>query len=970
METSKTISIKDLYQLIDLYKKATINGEKTDLIISYPYENGAYDFSKRIVSIAIKGGFYRDRDSFIVDSEEFDKYFLPEIVDFYSYDDSLSNWDVDYVSLTNIYKGVNETLSGNTIYIESKEDIYDTLKSKNSIEKKEFTNNDKVWNEIINYTKERRRTLDYYRSVGFSRREIGAIYNFVDKLSEEKKINVGSSKKNKENNINYVEEFFKDKEKVLSLGLNEELYDKIVKTSTIRQLAVFTGFEKKLKKRVNKDDQTIKEKIKFAIDELDKVDYFNLKNASYQSFKNGNFLVSKPYSIIQLKHIYDGDEFDYELSTKYKEYCDEILEFLERNAKRNAFEYVKKIEKNVKLEKYNDVVLDSYDELWDAVSLVMGARVNDEKYEIIVENNKENGNKVVRISVLGNLIKTDTFKFEFSDKEKFNVEFSKIEKMINEFDPMAQSITKYSNDKELTLKKTNEGNELLNKIDKNNKTEINNNESNLKIADNNNDTNKLNKIKDTKINNIENDLKTFKDNKINNLKLDDIVEKLKNAHENKYEEKTDIKDDNTDKITKEKLLNLEKVFSDYLMGKESKERKSEFVEIPFMNMSIATFELLSKKYKDKLNEMYQNNLLPKEEKKVIDNIQFLKNKLEIYYNETVDRSASLIEEEVKRLANCEVALATIYEIESDNKYNENSNKPSELLKIKVNKDEYKENNNYIDNMTDLYINKYRSVLEKYNNPNSKYDEKELIADKDTLLQVITYKMKLKDAYDNIISKNNLTDEDLALLAKYERILYDIYEIDSKYQENIKEKIDELKNQEKFLTPSSKIYLSSLEKEYNKNKENDKSEYLFEVIKQNDENDYKEDEEETIKNAYYKYLINSNKDNPLSISIVFDRNDKNNAELIISNMDNKKDGYKKSVDYNKVKELLPLLCDLFSENDLEYAFKYNMATSNDLCLLGLTKDKKTFKIMYADDEIIDYAKNLLDDKLDKEEGKIK
>ena len=960
MNSLDIINIKELYELIELYKKSTINGEKTELIISYPFENGVYDYSKRIITLSLVGGYSRDRDSFIVDSNDFEKYILPNLVEYYCSGDSLSDWDKTYVAPTNIYKGVNETVSGNVLYVEEKEDIYDSLKYERVLEKEEFTSDDKVWDEIINYTKERRKTKDYYSSANFTYREIGSIFNFIERLSEDEKINIGKNKKSKENNINYVSSLFEDKEKTLSLGLNEELYNKIVSTDTVRQLALFAGFEKRLRNRIDVNSSIIKDRIKFAIDELDKVDYYDLKNASVKSFKTKDFLTSKPLAIIKLKHNCESKLYDYETSLNYQKYCDEILGYLERNAKRNRKDLLSKVEKNVEFKRYNNVVVDSYDELWDAVSLVVGARVNDERYEIIVDDNKENGNKIVKVSLISNLVKTDTFIFEFTDQERLNEELMKIQSNIAKIDPSFDTIIRFTNNKKVVSEKSIDNN--LNNIKNIELNKINGsvlkNDSRM-LKRNNNIINKLIKINSR----IYNNNGKIEKNNLNIINPSDESNKL---NENSYN-----KEDNK-KIEKKDLEKIEKFFSDYMLEKEHKEKQSEFVDIPFMNLSISTYEILINKYKDNLFELYQKNQLPKDEKEVIDSIKSLKDKLEIYYNETVDRSASLIEEEIRRLANCEISLATIYRLESSyDKEKTFNNTPSGLLKKKIYQMEYEKNDKYIDDIVDEYINKYRVILQKYGNGNDKYDEKELIGDKNTLLQVITFKMKLKDAYDSLINKENLTNSDLATLARYERVLYDIYEIDSKYQENIEEKINELKNQEQFLTPSSRIYLSSLEKEFNSKKvikEDNKSEYLFEIIKKDENNEKNEDESEIVKKAYYKSLENSSLTRPLNINIVFDKNDKDKVELIISNFNDKESdiAYKKEMDREKIKELIPLLCELFNESHLEYAFKYNIADTEDICLLGFTNDKKTFKISYADDELIDYAKDLLESGLNKEE----
>lgn len=971
-ESLKKISINELYDLIKLYKQATINGKKIELIISYPFENGVYDYSKRVITLGICGGFSRDRVSFIVDSVDFDKYILPNIVEYYSYDDSLSSFDKTYVPNFNIYKAVSETQSGNLLYVEDKEDKFDLLVKEKKFEKPLFTNTDKVWEEILNYAKERKKIEIFYRSANFTHREIGNICNFAIKLSDDKKINIGNRRKSLENNINYVTELFKDKEKVLSLGLNEEIYKKIVDTETIPQVAQLVGYEKRLRTKVDKESPTINERVRFAIDELDKVDYFDFKNSSLKSFKNKDFLTSKPLALVKLKHIEEEEEKDnYERFLNYQKYCDEILSFLERNAKRNEDEKVSKIEKNIELESYDTTMLDSYDELWDAVYLVIGARVNNEKYEIVVEDNQENGNIIVRVSLISSIVKTDTFIFEFTDKDKLKEELDKIQGYVKKLNPIDGVVIKFLGNSEVSLNSTSNNDSISNDLLNNNMNKVmDNNKNNIEKENKNDIINKLIKIKsqDIESNKEITEKKSIKN--LGNINIPNNNEKMilnssDNLNVNTIKE-NEIDVENNKEIKREDLEKIEKFLSDYMLEKEN---KKEFVEIPFMNLSISTYELLINKYKEKLSEMYINNLLPKDEKEIIDNIKSLKSKLEVYYNETVERSASLIEEEIKRLANCEVALASIYKLEmiSDNKNDLKNDTPSDVLKSKVYQKEYKENDTYIDKLTEEYINKYRLILRKYDN-NKKYDEKELIGDKDTLLQVITYKMKLKDAYDNIISKDNLSQEDLSLLAKYERILYEIYSVDVKYQDNIENKIKELKNQEKFLTPSSKIYLSSLEKEINNKNTKKESEYLFEIISNDDVKENNNDEVEVIKKAYYEALAKSTNSKPLNIRIDYS-NSKEEAELIIYNFGDKDNEYvyQKTLSSEDIKNLIPTLCELFNENKVDFVFKYNIASSDNMCLLGFTQDKKSFKIVNADQELIDYAKDKLEGKIKKEEG---
>ena len=72
MDTS--ISIKELYKLIDLYKYASVIGERVEVIVTPYFNDGKWDDSKRVITIGLQGGSSRDRDTFIVENDgTFDK---------------------------------------------------------------------------------------------------------------------------------------------------------------------------------------------------------------------------------------------------------------------------------------------------------------------------------------------------------------------------------------------------------------------------------------------------------------------------------------------------------------------------------------------------------------------------------------------------------------------------------------------------------------------------------------------------------------------------------------------------------------------------------------------------------------------------------------------------------------------------------------------------------------------------------
>ena len=247
--------INKIYELLDLYKYASIAGERVELIITPFEENGKVDDSKRIFTIGLQGGISRDRDTFVIENaKEFDEIILPQILAYYSQDDKLGKWDVvspDVKDVMVTVKGVSETESGNLVYLDSlNSNIYEEVskKEKEVIEKttykkEKLTDEEKIWDEIILYAKNRRMMLDFYNGSTFSEEENDLIYNFIVNLSNEKSINIGNSKRSIENNERIIEEIFNDKEKLAKYEIPDDLVERIRNTSNIKKFAKLVGAE-------------------------------------------------------------------------------------------------------------------------------------------------------------------------------------------------------------------------------------------------------------------------------------------------------------------------------------------------------------------------------------------------------------------------------------------------------------------------------------------------------------------------------------------------------------------------------------------------------------------------------------------------------------------------------------------------------------------------------------------------------
>lgn len=934
----KIINLNDLYDLIDLYKYASIEGEKVEFIV-YPTED-----NKRIITIGLQNGFSRDRDTFIFeDGDKFDKEVMPQIISYYSCDDSLGNWNVVEPEIEGAtIKATNETTSGNLVYLDTNNpelvstlsDKVEEVKEDTTYKKEDLTNEDKIWDEIILYAKERRQLIDYYKGASFSKEELEKIYDFVKNLAENvSEINYGKSRKSRKNNEEYLNKLFKDKDKLLSMGFDEELMNKIVNTSTIKKLAHLSGIEKRVRKRLDLNNESIQSKIEFATSELDKVEYFDLKNASAKQFKNKEFIESRPKAIGELSKLYDNpDLYDEETREKYKGYCDEILEYLERKTKdEKKVVETKAIPEEITFTEYDNSVVDSYDDLLEALDLIQGAKLDSEHYEIIVEPDLENSTaRKVRIALIDGPTRSDVFEFRFNNGEEFDYKIKEILDAIYAKDPKFKTTILYVNKpfeelgkKELT--ETRDNNEIL-----------------------------LKGVKETLV-----------------LTKEKEIEKEKTVEDAPEHDPIEM----VNGIPLEALEKLEKEILDYTDEKEKepkesvKEDKNEF---SLFDIDLATYKLLVDKYKDQLEDKFYNGELEFDEYKVVHKIYKLKNHLLDYYNENYEKSSTLSYSEMSKFAECELYLTAIYTIEA--KYKDNKKRIQELskdtnlisagkllLSTLRNLDEFSENNEKnMDSLVDFSINRYAEIMEKYNNNPIGFNSESMRKEKDELLQMITYKIKLSDAYNTLVFRQDeLTDEELKLLANYETKLIKIYEIDSKHQENIDAIINELSKDKQFLTPSARLWLSELAEESNKD-------ILFEVV-ENKKEDKEKDFITEIKDAYEKAMSYSNIDTPASIQVKFERGNKEEADLIIYNKveDQNIVEYQRTFDYETLEnDIMPVLGDIYSNNnELKFNIKFNVADSNDACLLLSGVDHRELKITYAPEEFVDKYKKMFEEKFE-------
>lgn len=171
--TGKNISFNELCELIDLYKRASIDGDRISLIVQ-PQD------SKRLLTIKLQNGYSIKASSYLFDDGElFDNTIYPELLNSFLSDDSLGNWVITSLD-DDTTEGTIETQTGNIIYLEANnKELFDKIKDKIEIRKGKLTNQDRVWDEIILYAKNRK----VLASISLSEEEMEFVYGFIVDLA-------------------------------------------------------------------------------------------------------------------------------------------------------------------------------------------------------------------------------------------------------------------------------------------------------------------------------------------------------------------------------------------------------------------------------------------------------------------------------------------------------------------------------------------------------------------------------------------------------------------------------------------------------------------------------------------------------------------------------------------------------------------------------------------------------------------
>ncbi|MBR1385374.1 MAG: hypothetical protein IJ568_00945 [Bacilli bacterium] len=980
-----TLDINKIYELIDLYKYASIEGERVEIIVSPYEENGKWDDSKRIITIGLQGGFSRDRDSFIIDNVlEFERLVLPRILAYYTSDDKIEKIEINHSELENVTsKEVIETESGNLFYLESLDDgIFEKLEEEKdkvinntNYKKIPFLNEDKIWEEIFYYVKQRRVEEDFYKDGKFTKDERKQLYSFiVNIIQNEKKLNSSNTPKYREKNEELLKEIFKDNEKLEKYGLNKELIEKI-DDSDKKKLAKLARVEKRARRRLDFSNIEIQEKIKFAIEQLDRVDYFNLKNANYRQFDNGKFISSQPKAIQKLEEIVENE--------KEKNYCKEIYSFLEKKANNN-----RKVEKeNINLEfiQIETTIIDSYEKLYETIELIKYGKLDSEHYEIILEDNPQNENeRLLRISIMDGLSRTDSFNFKFTNKEKFDNDFCDILLDLEKDDHNFQSDISFVDIVEKgtiknVLHETQSGNQILikNATDNlaylNKPKEIENEElklENEKIELDEENKEKLRKI-ELEINKIAEEQDLFENKQVEQI---DTTVSFEQMHEyvkmyeiaNQKGLQVFYRDAGREYIPKneEEKRNIE--FAIYwTVGAGVDDNKEDVVvgeKCAFSNDSKILFNLMDVQFRESVKR----------------NIPVDMESLERQFKESGIKNAEIVFERLFKNQYYVDYVTQYYQKSLYKKEIIENNKKETLLTGEKDSTYEKNNKDILDGALEqakLIIRDQNNLFEVIEEKNENKELKEKNDERPLLLQKENEEIEIKNGAKEqaiMLQKNNeMADIKNGALEQAHLLQRKNEEIEikdgAKEQARMLQKNNEMADIKNGALEQAKLLIKLRDS-------------LFEVIKEQEEkkeenNNEKEEtslnlapDEKEIKDAYGVSIEQSTADQPTSIKIFFSKEDKNEAELIISSGIGADETvlFQKNYNYEDLKtRILPILTKMYAKNNnVTYNKSFKVPNTDKGGLVVVGTDERTFQVSNANMDFVELCETDINDELNK------
>ena len=459
---NSALKLNDLYDVINLYKNASITGEKVELIITPTEKDGKFTNDGRVITVRLAGGLSRDSDTFVFDdAKKFDEIILPRILNFYNNGDSTLDFEYAEPNVEGAMVKLSAvTADNNYIYIESfDQNIKDKILSSkvasidgmDMVDKPIKPTSYDEWNEVLIYSRAKYKNKLVFDNY-FTKEEKRQINSFIMKLSKLDDIRIDNrSLAAKKHNIELVKEILRSNESDI---VSHELSEKILNyNSYVEFLGEFVGLTKRMEKKISEngyDKNEINSKLKFASDVLGRVGFFNL-----ETLKENSYIGSKRELLMALGYKFHDDD-----NSRCEQYVQDLISYLDYTVSKNY--------KKSKLDTFrreNSFVSDDYKALEESLKLCKEALLDGEKYELLV--NRDNTGKVlVRISLMNGISKSSRFNFSFDNNDEIMTELKKSMEYLTFDDNVIYNIKSdfLGNATNKTLYRTKNGNEIL--IDK------------------------------------------------------------------------------------------------------------------------------------------------------------------------------------------------------------------------------------------------------------------------------------------------------------------------------------------------------------------------------------------------------------------------------------------------------------------------------------------------------------------------
>lgn len=471
------ISINRLYSIIDLCKYAEVDGAKAEIKIS-PYNDNS-----RLIRIGINDGYSRDHYEYVYDNGiEFDLKVMPLIVKRFLEKDKISSWVTadpemeEYPS-----KELIVTESGNECLIQTfdknfHENFKDTIENV-SFEKKEeeYTYEEKALEKVLKYLKVKYKPREALDSCNPAlRQELINIIENAYSLNEGKTLT-------DEQIYNFAYN--------IEQGISKEAFDAIVNdirndnSVLINEIRDYLKNERKYENYLDEEPyMSLCETGTFLVEN----GYFNIRYAFPQKTDLDNLNEETLKEILtseyKSKYKFLSEEKEALLKVGNEKAASDIdiyMSYLVK-ATRSKVNRNKTKKEDVKFnEKIQEYKVDDALTMLDAVRLYKGGKLDNEKFEIIIE--EENNSYVVNLR-LSNGLSRDNNIFKFTKNEKFKEEV--LPAILNEFTALDAIIDSSEKDDKV-LMKTYTGNELLvkNHLINNVTLTLKDKEDYLKLAD-------------------------------------------------------------------------------------------------------------------------------------------------------------------------------------------------------------------------------------------------------------------------------------------------------------------------------------------------------------------------------------------------------------------------------------------------------------------------------------------------------